>query len=63
MVSAVNNGGGQGLQDVFDEAQEHNAHAAIKQASDVDVLRLKERKQFDADQQHNGERVYKSAMI
>ena len=46
LVSAIDNDVGQGLQDVFDEAQEHNAHTAviIKQAWDLDVLRLKEQK-------------------
>ena len=63
LVSAIDNDGGRGLQDVFDEAQEHNAHAAVKQAWDLDVFRLKERKQFDADQQQNGERVYKSTTV
>ena len=55
LVSTIENNDKQGLQTVFDEAQEHDACEAVKQAWDLDVLPLKERKQFVADQQCNGE--------
>ena len=55
LVSTIDNDGKQGLQDVFDEAQEHNASEAVKEAWDLDVLRLNERKQFASDQQYNSE--------
>ena len=55
LVSTIDNDGKQSLQDVLDEAQEHNASKAVKEAWDLDVVRLKERKQFVSDQQYNSE--------
>ena len=38
LVSTIDNDGKQGLQDVFDEAQEHNASNTVKEAWDHDVF-------------------------
>ena len=56
LVSVIESNGKRALQDVFDEAEVYNVHKAVKQAWDIDVLRLRERKQFVTDQRSNGEK-------